>query len=120
MSDCVSILVVSAFEHKPRRELRFHLPVCGIPDPDAGVQTPGSNLLAVEGNGINLTKMSCKSAQALPFRYAPDFGCGVVATRYYNIAMDFEAPDASLMADKYMFAYTLFEVPNAERCVSRP
>jgi hypothetical protein len=57
--------------------------------------------------------MASECAQTLALRYAPDLGCGVVASGHNNVAVYFEASDASLVTNEYMLAQALLEVPDA-------
>lgn len=82
----------------------MNLPIIWIPYPDTGVQAARRNLLAVKGNGINLTKMSRERAQTLALGYAPNLGCCVVAARNHDIAVYLKTSDTSLVSNKHMFA----------------
>ena len=63
------------------------LPILWVPYPYTGVQTSCRYPLSVESNGVYLTEVTLKGTQALPGRYAPYLGCGVVASRDYQITM---------------------------------
>lgn len=99
--------------------IQIDSPIRGVPYPDTGVQTARRNLSPVKGNSVDLTEMASKSTQALAFRYAPYLGCCVIGAGHYDVTVDFETPDTSLVADEDVLAETLLKVPNAERSISR-
>ena len=59
-----------------------------VPDTDARVKTTSYDAMTVECYSIYLAEMSAKSMQTTSFRYAPDLGSCIVASRDYNVAFD--------------------------------
>ena len=86
----------------------------GIPDAHARIQAPGGNLLAIKSNGVNLTEMPGQCPQTLSTLDTPDLGCGIVATRDDEVAVDFETTDAGLMSVQNSLQLSGHEVPDAE------
>lgn len=90
----------------------------GIPDPDARVQTPSGDLVAVEGNGVDLAEMAGQSPQASAFGNAPD-PCGrVVATRNDKVSMNTKTSHTSLVSDKDILAHAGFDIPDSQGGIS--
>lgn len=77
------------------------IPVLWIPYPHAGIQTAGGNSLAVKGDGVDLAEVALQGAQALAGLDVPDFGGRVVASGYYEIAVDLQASYTRLVAHEY-------------------
>ena len=96
-----------------------NLPVCRIPYPDTGVQAACRDLFPVKSDGVNLTEVARERPQALALRDTPNLRGGIVGAGYNNVTMDLETPYTSLMANEYVLAETLFEVPYPESRVAR-
>lgn len=65
-----------------------NLPSHGVPDSNVSIQAPSRHPLAVKCNSINLAKMSLQCLQASSLGDAPNSGKRIVASRYYNVALD--------------------------------
>lgn len=94
------------------------LPVCGVPDAHARVETAGRDALAVKGDGVNLTEVPLESAETAALADAPYPSGGVVAAAYYQVAVYLETSDTTLVSYKNVFAVTSFDVPNAQSSVA--
>jgi len=96
-----------------------NLPCCSIPYPDTSVQTARSDSHAVKGNSVYLAVMALQSVEAPSLGNAPNLGGSVIATRDYDIALDLQAPDASLVAYKDVPTQTGSYVPHPEGSIAR-
>lgn len=88
-----------------------------IPYSDAGVQTARGDADSVERDGVDLAEVTLKGADQLAGGYAPDLRGGIVAPRDDEIAMNFQASDAGLMAHQNGSRGTRRDVPDAQRSV---
>ena len=96
-----------------------HLPIIGIPDTHAGVQTTRSNPHTIKSYCVDLTKMALESAEALSSGYIPYLRRRVVASRNDEIAMDLQASNTSLVAHQDAARGTRRYVPDPQRSIAR-
>lgn len=91
-----------------------------VPYPDARVETPGGDPLAIKSNCIDMAVVALESVQTPALRDAPYLGRGVVTPRDNNVTLDLQAADARLVTHENIPANSGVDIPYPEGSIAGP
>jgi hypothetical protein len=79
--------------------ISVRLPIVRIPYPHTSIQTSSGYPVSIKSDSVDLGEMTRECSQQSTILDAPHFCHSIVASRNYDVALNFETTDARLVTD---------------------